>query len=96
MTMQTINSKHIKYYAMGAINITDMYMEALSSLSNEEKVDLISKLSKSILAKKKGKKAKGLEMFDCLHKDWGGDRSPEDIAEELRKARVFERETTSW
>ncbi len=81
---------------MSTISITDMYMGALSSLSDEEKLDLITKLTRSILDKKKKTKTKGLEVFDCFHKDWGGEGEPEEIAEELRKSRFFNRDNVSW
>lgn len=77
-------------------NITDIYMDALSSLSNKEKLDLISKLTNSIIKKKKKSKAKDIHVFDCFHTDWGGDRTPEEIAEDLRKSRVFKREVPTW
>lgn len=38
---------------MSTVSITDMYMDALASLSDEEKLDLITKLTRSILDKKK-------------------------------------------
>ena len=34
------------------LNVTDMYMSMLSSLSNDEKLDLITKLSESMRKKK--------------------------------------------
>lgn len=37
------------------VSITDIYMDALSSLSNKEKLDLISKLTNSIIKKKEEK-----------------------------------------
>lgn len=82
---------------MGAtVSITDIYMNALSSLSDKEKLDLISKLTNSIIKKKKKKKVKDIHVFDCFHTDWGGDRTPEEIAEDLRKSRVFKREVPTW
>ena len=41
-------------------------------------------------------KTKDLDVFDSFHTDWGGDGSPEDIAENLRKSRVFNREIPEW
>lgn len=82
---------------MGTLNITDIYMNALSLLSDEEKLDLISKLTNSMMRKHKRKApAGGMAVFDCFHKDWGGDKSPENIAENLRNSRVFNRETPEW
>ena len=72
-------------------------MDALSSLSNKEKLDLISKLTNSIIKnKKKKKKAKDIHVFDCFHTDWGGDRTPEEIADDLRRSRVFKRDVPTW
>ena len=41
-------------------------------------------------------KTKDLDVFDSFHTDWGSDGSPEDIAENLRKSRVFNREIPEW
>lgn len=77
--------------------ITDVYMSVLTSLSNDEKLDLIAKLSDSMRRKKTvSRKKKGLEIFDCFHEDWGGDASPEQIAEDLRNARTFTRTVETW
>lgn len=74
---------------MSTISITDMYMDALASLSDEEKLDLITKLTRSILEKKKKTKSKGMKVFECFHKDWGGEGKLEEIAEGLRNSRCF-------
>lgn len=78
------------------VSITDIYMDALSSLSNKEKLDLISKLSNSIIKNKKKNKVKDIHVFDCFHTDWGGDGTPEEIADDLRKSRIFKREVPTW
>ena len=44
------------------VSITDIYMNALYSLSDKEKLDLISKLTNSII---KNKKKKRLRIFMC-------------------------------
>ena len=41
-------------------------------------------------------KTKDLDVFDSFHTDLGGDGSSEDIAENLRKSRVFNREILEW
>ena len=77
------------------LSITDMYMGILSSLTNDEKLDLIAKLSESMREKRKPRK--NIEdIFACFHEDWGGDGTPEEIAEDLRKSRVFTREIEEW
>ena len=68
-----------------------MYMSMLSSLSNDEKLDLITKLSES-MRKKKTNPERTKELFSRFNEDWGGNRTPEEIAEDLRNSRVFTRE----
>ena len=68
-----------------------MYMSMLSSLSNDEKLDLITKLSES-MKKKKSNPERTKELFSRFNEDWGGNRTPEEIAEDLRNSRVFTRE----
>lgn len=75
--------------------ITDMYMSVLSSLSNDEKLELISKLSDSMRRRKKPSK-KLRDVFASFNEDWGGNGTPEEIAEDLRKSRVFTREIEEW
>ena len=70
------------------LNVTDMYMSMLSSLSNDEKLDLITKLSES-MRKKKSSPKRTMELFSRFNEDWGGNQSPEEIAEDLRNSRVF-------
>lgn len=77
------------------LSITDMYMGILSSLTNDEKLDLIAKLSESMRKERKPRK-NIKDIFACFHEDWGGDATPEEIAEDLRKSRVFTREVEEW
>ena len=82
---------------MSASSVIDMYMQVLSSLSDDEKLDLIEKLTNSLRQKRKKKIEKtDMSVFDCFHEDWGGEGSSEEVADALRKARHFEREVTSW
>ena len=37
-----------------------------------------------------------MEVFDCFHKDWGGEGKPEEIAEDLRNSRSFSRNEVKW
>ena len=77
------------------LSVTDMYMSMLSSLSNDEKLDLITKLSESI-RKNKSNPKRTKELFSRFNEDWGGNRTPEEIAEDLRNSRVFTREVEEW
>ena len=65
------------------ISITDMYMSVLSSLTADEKLDLISKLSESLRKTKKKKVA--ADPFACYKGDWD-DNLP----------RTFTRKVESW
>ena len=92
-----VANKVLEDAIMGTLSITDIYMNALSSLSDEEKLDLISKLTSSMMHKHRRKaSADCMKVFDSFHKDWGGDKAPEDIAEELRGSRVFSRKVPEW
>lgn len=78
------------------INITDMYMSVLSSLSNDDKLDLIAKLTESMRRKKIKATKKDADIFSCFHEDWGGNATPEKIADELRHSRTFRRTIDTW
>lgn len=72
------------------LSITDMYMSVLSSLSIDDKLDLIAKLSNSIRNKKEVKTDEE-DLFACFSGDWN------DIsAENLRESRTFTRTVDSW
>lgn len=77
------------------LSVTDMYMSILSSLSNDEKLDLITKLSES-MRKKKTDSRRTKELFSQFNEDWGGNQTPKEIAEDLRNSRVFTREVEEW
>lgn len=77
------------------LSVTDMYMSMLSSLSDDEKLDLITKLSES-MRKKRTNPKRTKELFSQFNEDWGGDQTPDEIAEDLRNSRVFTREIEEW
>jgi len=54
---------------IGTRSITDMYMVVLSSLSNNDKLDLISKLSSS-MRDGADKKRTRLNLRTCFKGDW--------------------------
>ncbi|MCQ2252106.1 MAG: hypothetical protein MJZ61_01515 [Bacteroidales bacterium] len=37
-----------------------------------------------------------IHIFDCLHDDWGGDRDPNEIADELRNSRINDWNVEPW
>lgn len=72
------------------LSITDMYMSVLSSLSIDDKLDLIAKLTNSIRNKKEVV-ADEEDMFACFGGDWS------DIsAENIRDSRTFTRTIEAW
>ena len=81
---------------VGGLSITDMYMSVLSSLSVDEKLDLISRLSDSIRDLRKKESATEADPFACYKGDWGGELSPSEEAERLRSARTFTRNVEPW
>ena len=65
------------------LSITDMYMSVLSSLSIDDKLDLITKLTNSIRHKNDVKETSE-DLFANFSGDWN------DIsAEDLRESRTF-------
>lgn len=81
----------------GNMSITDMYMSILSSLSVDEKQDLIEKLTNSIRnAHKKERGIVAKDPFACYKGDWGEEMSTEEYAEELRKLHTFTRTVDTW
>lgn len=83
----------------GSISITDMYMSVLSSLSVDEKLDLIAKLTNSIrdTYAKTGRKVEAEDdPFACYKGDWGKGMSAEEYANDLRESHVFTRTIDTW
>ena len=67
-----------------------MYMSVLSSLSVDEKLDLIAKLPNSIRnTYTKEQDIETEDPFACYEGDWGGNMSAEEYADDLRKSRTF-------
>ena len=69
-----------------------MYMSVLSSLSVDEKLDLIAKLPNSIRnTYTKEQDIETEDPFAYYEGDWGGNMSAEEYADDLRKSRTFTR-----
>ena len=72
---------------IGTININDVYMDMLGSLSSEDKLDLISRLVKS-MKKAVAPKAEPNDIFARFSNDWGGDMTTEAYADMLRSENI--------
>lgn len=74
-----------------------MYMNILSSLSVDEKLDLIAKLTNSIRnTHKKENDIATEDPFACYKGDWGKEMSAEEYADKLRKSHTFTRTVDTW
>ena len=69
-------------------NLVDSYYTLLKSLSPNNKLELIARLSKSMKTTKKNKKD---NFLDELYGSWVSDQSADELVEELKKARNFNR-----
>ncbi len=72
---------------IGTLKASDVYMDMLRTLPNEEKLDLISELVRS-MKKAVGMKKKPKDIFAHFSSDWGGDMPTGDYAEMLRSENV--------
>lgn len=75
---------------IGTRNITDMYMVVLASLSNSDKLDLISKLSNSMRVGADKKRVRP-NLRNCFKGDW-----TEVDADSLRDHEYHGRTVESW
>ena len=73
-----------------SLNITDMYMTVLASLSMGDRLDLISKLTDS-LRKETVQAAPPLDLRTCFSGDWSG-----VSAADLRNNEYHGRDNISW
>ena len=78
------------------LSITDMYMSVLISLSVDEKLDLISKLTDSIRNNKRTETIESVDPFVCYKGDWGHELSSQEYADFLRKSHTFNRTVEDW
>lgn len=75
---------------IGERKITDIYMTVLSSLSDDDKLDLISKLSESMRMKYTARRERP-DIRTCFNGDWTG-----MVAEDLRDNEYHGRHVNEW
>jgi hypothetical protein len=72
---------------VGTLRVSDVYMDILGTLPNEDKLDLISRLvqsmKKAVTVKKEQK-----DIFARFSNDWGGNMTTEEYADMLRSENV--------
>lgn len=71
------------------MSLVDSYFTLLKSLSPNDKLELIARLSKSMKTKKK---AKNEVSLGSLYGSWISEQSADELVEELKKARNFDRQ----
>ena len=72
---------------IGSLKASDVYMDILDTLPNEEKLDLISKLVKS-MKKAVTVKKNPKDIFARFSSNWSGDMTTEDYADMLRSENI--------
>lgn len=71
------------------MNLVDSYYTLLKNLSPNNKLELIARLSKSMKTSKKAKKEVPLSS---LYGSWVSEQSADELVDELKKARNFNRQ----
>ena len=90
------DSNNLHASMVGSININDVYMDILNKLSNEDKLDLISRLVKS-MKRDVSTKVVRKDVFAGFSTDWGDDIPTEDYAEMLRSENIGDSRTVeNW
>ncbi len=84
----SLNSKKMKA-ADTNINLVDSYYTLLKSLSPNNKLELIARLSKSLKTEKKSKDNSWKSLFGA----WELNQSADDFVDELKKDRKFTRQS---
>lgn len=72
---------------IGTLRASDVYMDMLRALPNEDKLDLISELVKS-MKKAVSVKKEPKDIFARFSGDWGGDMNTEEYADMLRSENI--------
>ena len=72
-------------------NLIDSYLGLLENLSPDNKLELISKLSDSLKSSKKSTEKPSDKSLDDLSGAFIFDKSSDDLINELKKSRIFNR-----
>ena len=79
---------------MRTFSIPDMYMPILSALSDDDKLDLIARLSETMRSRNRTKADKP-DLRSCFSGDYP-DKTSVALADELRSCRYFEDKHIAW
>ncbi len=75
--------------------VSDFYMPMLARLSDDDKLDIISKLVITMRSKTKVEKTKP-DIRTCFSGEWENDKTTTEVADELRAARYYEKKDLTW
>ena len=78
-----------------AIRISDLYMPMLARLSDDDKLDIISKLVVTMRSKPTVGRAKP-DLRTCFSGEWENEKTTTQVADELRAARHYEQKDLEW
>lgn len=75
--------------------VSDLYMPMLARLSDDDKLDIISRLVITIRNSSKAEKAKP-DLRTCFSGEWENDKTTTQVADEWRAARYFDEKDLIW
>ncbi len=72
------------------LRFSDLYMPMLARLSDDDKLDIISKLVVTIRSKSKAEKAKRPDISTLFSGDWENDVPADELADRYRASRYYD------
>lgn len=76
-------------------SVSDFYMPMLLNLSDDDKLDIIAKLTSTMRSSSKKKHTRP-NLLNCFSGDWDNEKSSTEVADELRASRYFEEKDLTW
>lgn len=76
-------------------SVSDFYMPMLLNLSDDDKLDIIAKLTNTMRSSSKKKNSRP-NLLNCFSGDWENEKSSKEVADELRASRYFEEKDITW
>lgn len=77
------------------VRISDLYMPMLARLSDDDKLDIISKLVETMRSNSSVRPRKP-DLRTCFSREWENDKTTTQVADELRTARFYEQKDLEW
>ena len=91
------STKQILYVMKSDISITvNSYWKLLENLSSEVKLRLIAKLSQSLVKPAAEEEKEKTNWADEFYGAWDDSRTAEEIIDDIKNSRVFNRHITSF